>query len=678
MFRSFVVACLAWAAVLALAAGSLGVAVDVGRLLWVGHPIRVAVAGALVAGALALVLALVLAPLLAALAALGATLWRQRIATKLLAPLPLALTATAAGWLVTSVRHAQDPSQRAGLVAATTLGFLICGLATVQPRWRLPRMGALVIAGTAFVLDMVVPRWYYREIHDLLALLTMAGAVALIAPWRQRLVRRAARLGAEMAGLTTLAVSWLLLVSWAVPGWRPAADRDGQYGAAFARGVRAVFDLDRDGFSALAWGGDCDDFDASRNPFALDPPGGGDSNCNGIDPPANPTDAERGLAPPLGDANLAPGTADLVILLTVDALRNEVVRPDAMPALSALAARGVRLERTYSAGTRTIVVLPLVQRGGTGGLLLSRRFAAADAATSLIVGGCDEAVVPVIATGFSQVKSAPDRWSGRATAQLALAEIDRVGRQRHYLWLHLYDAHTPYPAAAQSGPLPRGLAASYRHYLAGVAAVDEGIDVLVRGLEARGRMETSVLIVTGDHGEGFGEHGILFHATSTYEALARVPAVLVAPGLSPSRYSQLAAHADLYPTILGAFGLARPEDERWGRSWLRLRSGTSAPLREFAFVRSAHAASGGEVVSPMMAIVLGRYKLSKTLEDNLMELYDVVSDPDERVDLLPREPDMARRLEHAAELYRDLVGYPNTDDRTDLRNFRGGRVEWTW
>ena len=61
-----------------------------------------------------------------------------------------------------------------------------------------------------------------------------------------------------------------------------------------------------------------------------------------------------------------------------------------------------------------------------------------------------------------------------------------------------------------------------------------------------------------------------------------------------------------------------------------------------------------------------------------MELYDVVSDPDEDVDLLPREPDVARRLEHAAELYRDLVGYPNADDRTDLRNFRGGRVEWTW
>jgi hypothetical protein len=639
---------------------------------------RVATAGAMVAGALALVLALVLAPLLTALAALGARLWRQGIATRLLAPLPLAVAASAAGWLVTSVRHSQDPAQRAGLVAATTCGFLVCGLATLRPRWRLPRMGALAITGTALVLDMVVPRWYYREIHDLLALLTIAGSVALLAPWRQRMALHAARLGAWLAALTTVAVLLLLLVSWAVPGWRPAADRDGQYGAAFARGVRAVFDLDRDGFSALAWGGDCDDFDAARNPFALDPPGGGDSNCNGIDPPADPTEAERGLAPPVGDANLAPGMADLVILLTVDALRNEVLRPDVMPALSALAARGVRLERTYSAGTRTIVVLPLVQRGGSGGQLLSQRFAAAGAATSLIVGGCDEAVVPVIAAGFAHVSDSPERRSGRVTAQLALAEIDRVGRQRHYLWLHLYDAHTPYPAASQSGPLPRGLTASYRHYLAGVAAVDEGIDVLVRGLDARGRMGTSVVIVTGDHGEGFGEHGILFHATSAYEALAHVPGVLVAPGLAPGRYSHLAAHADLYPTILGALGLARPEDERWGRSWLRLRGGTSAPLREFAFVRSAHAASGGEVVSPMMAIVLGRHKLSKTLEDNLMELYDVVSDPGERVDLLPREPDVARRLEHAAELYRDLVGFPNADDRTDLRNFRGGRVEWTW
>jgi hypothetical protein len=59
-----------------------------------------------------------------------------------------------------------------------------------------------------------------------------------------------------------------------------------------------------------------------------------------------------------------------------------------------------------------------------------------------------------------------------------------------------------------------------------------------------------------------------------------------------------------------------------------------------------------------------------------MELYDVMSDPAESVDRLSDEPDVARRLERAAELYRDLAGYPNTADRTDLRNFRGGRVEW--
>ena len=678
MIRSFVVSCLAWTAVLALVAGGLGVTMDAGRLLWAGHSIRVAVAGALVAGALGLISALVFAPLLAALAALGNRLWRRKIAGRLLAPLPLGLAATAAGWAVTSVRHSQNPTERAVLVAASTCGFLVCGLVTVEPRWRLPRMGALAIAGAALLLDMVVPRWYYREIHDLLALLTMAGLVALLSPWRQRVAQVPARLGMWLAVLATVALSLLMLVNRAAPGWRPASERDGLYGGAFARGMRAVFDLDRDGFSAVAWGGDCDDFDASRNPFALDPPGGGDSNCNGVDPPASPTQAELGLAPPVGEANLAPEEADLVVLLTVDALRDEVLRPDAMPALSALEARGLRLERTYSAGTRTIVVLPLVQRGGPGGQLLSQRLGAAGAATSLVVGGCDEAVVPVIAAGFVHVQNAPGRWSGRTAAQIALAEIDRVGRQRHYLWLHLYDAHTPYPAKALSVPLPRGLTASYGRYLAGVAAVDEGIDVLVRGLESRGRLGTTVLIVTGDHGEGFGEHGILFHATSAYEALVRVPALLLAPGLSPGRYSHLTAHADLYPTILGAFGLARPEDERWGRSWLRLRGGTSAPLREFAFVRSAHGASGGEVVSPMMAIVLGRYKLIKTLEDNLMELYDVVSDPGETVDLLPREPDVAQRLEHAAELYRDIVGYPNPDDRADLRHFRGGRVEWSW
>src|SRR5437870_2561 len=75
----------------------------------------------------------------------------------------------------------------------------------------------------------------------------------------------------------------------------------GRHAVRLSRACRSLVDLDADGFSPVAWGTDCDDFDGAKNPLAKDPPGGGDSNCNGVDPPAEPTDAETGLAPPYGE-----------------------------------------------------------------------------------------------------------------------------------------------------------------------------------------------------------------------------------------------------------------------------------------------------------------------------------------------------------------------------------------
>src|SRR5205085_1445116 len=82
-----------------------------------------------------------------------------------------------------------------------------------------------------------------------------------------------------------------------------------------------------DGFSPVAWGGDCDDLDPSHHPLVLDDPGGGDVNCNGVDPPRRPTDADRGVAPPRGDPDLPAGTVDLALLITIDCWRADALVP---------------------------------------------------------------------------------------------------------------------------------------------------------------------------------------------------------------------------------------------------------------------------------------------------------------------------------------------------------------
>ena len=670
---------MSWTICAALAAGGLGLLADGVRLAWARAPMRIVLAGALCSSALAILLSLLAGPVLALLSATSAWLLRGGVLRKALSPLPVALLAGLTSFTITQVRHHQDATMRNLLIGATTMALLTIAFACARSAPRLVRLFAVAFGIAAFLIDALVPRWYYREIHDLLGVLTVAGGLAILSPLRRRLLRKSLSrpFGVALILTLVLAIAVVKVVDVAAPGWRAQSERHALYGPALARAGRALVDFDRDGFSPVFWGGDCDDFDAHRNPLAADGPGKGDANCNGVDPPAAPTDSQRGLLPAAGDANLDAQAIDLVVLATVDALRADSLVPSLMPHLLAASAGGVFFERAYSSGTRTSVTLPLVQTGSRKGLSLGKRLASAGVATSIVVADASMEGLNAIAPSFERVVTPPKgRWPGTDATDRALRLIDEVGSRRHYLWVHYYDAHTPYPAASNPPfPVPAGRHSSYARYAAGVVAADLALGKLLDGLVQRGRLARALVIVGSDHGESFGEHGMLFHAASAYEPVVRIPLVLLAPGIGPIRYPHLVCHADILPTILGAFGMAKNDDETYGRSWLRLGTAPSLHLHGFVFIRSAQAASGGDVMSPLLAIVDHRYKLIKTIEDSLVQLFDVVDDPGEQVDLLHRLPAVARRLELSLETYRDVIGYPADEDLADLKTFGERRLD---
>jgi hypothetical protein len=119
----------------------------------------------------------------------------------------------------------------------------------------------------------------------------------------------------------------------------------------------------------------------------------------------------------------------------------------------------------------------------------------------------------------------------------------------------------------------------------------------------------------------------------------------------------------------------QPSDELFGRSWLRLRAPWPGPLHAFVAIRTAHAVSGGSVVSPMMAIATTSHKLVQVIEDNTLSLYDLEADPGEQHNASWTQPALTRRLRRMLALYRDLDGFPDDFDRSELRNFRGRFVQ---
>jgi len=504
-----------------------------------------------------------------------------------------------------------------------------------RARVSLPELLAAAIVGLVGVAVVVaITPETYEELQDLGFLVAVAGTLAAAAPLAVRLLRwRLSWIAAAGAIAAALAVLAAL-------GRVDPRSRDGSLRSSpGARALRVITDVDRDGYSALLGGGDCDDLDPAVHPGALDAPGGADANCDGVDAPAQLDDAARGLAPAAGDPALPPGAVDLVLLITIDCWRADALDPRLMPAVWAFAAGGMRFERMYAAGSSTLASLPMVvgvgPRGPWVGDIARGRGIAADA---VFAGG-----VPAELWGFPALRHPPSL--AERTTDAALARIAESSSRPRFLWVHYFDLHAleQYDGERPAGTEPAQLSPRYR---VAAAHVDRAIGRLVAGLDRRGLLARTAVVITGDHGEGMGEHGVRQHGRSGFDPVLRVPGVLRAPGVPAVVVSSLVSHRDIPATLLGALGLSGEAvaAERFGRSWLRLRDDPRRPLHRFVISRSARSVSGRELRAPLAVLVDSRYKVMGGLVGGQLELYDMVADPGETRDLAGRERERARAM----------------------------------
>ncbi len=169
-------------------------------------------------------------------------------------------------------------------------------------------------------------------------------------------------------------------------------------------------------------------------------------------------------------------------------------------------------------------------------------------------------------------------------------------------------------------------------YLDILHTVDEQLGRLFDGLRARGLDDDTLVVVTGDHGEAFGEpHDYAGHGSVLYDENVRVPLVLWNPRLfsGAGRSRAVASHVDLNPTLAELLGLAPPGGWQ-GRSLFD----AGRPDRAF-FV-----AGLGEY---QFGLREGEHKYVYSATFGHERLYDLELDPDELQDLAARHPELCRR-----------------------------------
>ena len=179
-----------------------------------------------------------------------------------------------------------------------------------------------------------------------------------------------------------------------------------------------------------------------------------------------------------------------------------------------------------------------------------------------------------------------------------------------------------------------------RLYLAEVESVDERVGYLLKALELSGRLDSTLVVLTADHGEGFGEHGSYLHGETFYGELLHVPLLIAGPGVTPGlRIDTPVSHVDLMPTLADLLDVECLESPVGSSLAPLLRGETPAQLVE----RDHY------VVSPLRdadtdALIQGRYKLIAARADRDLELYDLIADPGETHNLATKRADVATAM----------------------------------
>ena len=144
---------------------------------------------------------------------------------------------------------------------------------------------------------------------------------------------------------------------------------------------------------------------------------------------------------------------------------------------------------------------------------------------------------------------------GRDTIEEAFAWLDEPRDQPFFLWVHLFEPHDPY-----TPPEPYRSQYPDRPYDAEVAYTDSLVGLLREGLDSRGVLDESVLLLTSDHGEGLGQHGEGFHGYFIYDSTVRVPLILRLPfgDFDERVVDDAVSHVDILPTVLSIVGQKVP------------------------------------------------------------------------------------------------------------------------
>lgn len=355
---------------------------------------------------------------------------------------------------------------------------------------------------------------------------------------------------------------------------------------------------------------------------------------------ARPWFEPRAHAPdvPASSPPLLPRNA-VVVVVTIDSMRADVLDSEAkrskLPRITELLSRSVQFTHARSPGMSTRNALGSLFAGKYRSQLrwsMDRRKGSnlssdstprfpkllTDAGVSTFTAFTYQPVgrQSGIVSGFADevfVRAKRGQPFGLSEAQVdaALRYLDRRGDGPLFMFMHFMDPHDPYDAADTKG-------STFDRYLAEIALCDASVGRLWDALERKRLLDRAALVVSADHGEALGQHGIPHHGGGLYDEIARVPLIVWAPGVRPRRVDAPVSLLDLGPTVLDLFHLPTP-GSYMGQSLVPFLRGETPVLH-----RPIVADTG-----VMRSMLIDHFKVIENDIKGSKEIYDLERDPEE-------------------------------------------------
>jgi len=357
-----------------------------------------------------------------------------------------------------------------------------------------------------------------------------------------------------------------------------------------------------------------------------------------------------------------------LLLITLDTTRADRLgcygyKPAVTPALDALAARGVLFENAIAQAPLTLPSHCSIMTGryprehgvrdnGANALGLSHPtlasifkehgYKTAAFVASFVLDsrfglerGFDTYSDDMGETGY---KIQPLEWQQPANAitdrAIAWLEAEKNSKNPFFCWVHYYDPHQPYV------PPQRVMKPELEPYDGELAFVDTEVKRLLDWFEAAKLTDHTLVVVVGDHGEAFGEHGEKGHSNFVYDVNLHVPMIVAHPAVvpGPKRVAAIVEALEVFPTVLDLFGFKPPEGIMSRSLGVALAGGK---LQDAAAYAESHFVFNSFGWAEQRALTTARWKY---VSSTWPQLFDRMADPGEQENVIATQPKAAAKM----------------------------------